>query len=91
MSDTCFTLKGYEDLEISSRIIIRDALSRGIEVEILDRKTHFFRLCKNGKTEYVKQATKTSKDSYISFLIMENKSVSKRLLQENGLSVPDVY
>jgi D-alanine-D-alanine ligase-like ATP-grasp enzyme len=89
MSDTGFALKGYEDLEISSQIIIRDALNRGIDVDILDRKANFFRLCKNGKTEYVKQATKTSKDSYISFLIMENKSVSKQLLQESGLPVPE--
>jgi len=88
MSDTGFALKGYEDLEISTQIIIRDALNRGVDIEILDRKSNFIRLGKNGKTEYVKQATKTSKDSYISFLIMENKSVSKLLLQESGLLVP---
>ena len=29
------------------------------------------------KIEYVKQATKTSKDTYVSVLIMENKTVTK--------------
>ena len=89
MNDTDFALKGYEDLEISTQIIIRDAVNRGIDVEILDRKSNFLRLRKNGKTEIVKQATKTAKDSYISFLIMEDKSVSKLLLQESGLWVPE--
>jgi len=88
MTDTGFALKGYEDLEISTQIIIRDALNRGIDVEIIDRSSNFFRLKKNGKTEYVKQATKTSRDSYITFLIMENKVVSKLVLAENGLRVP---
>lgn len=88
MNDAGFALKGYEDLEMSTQIVIRDALNRGIEVEILDRRSNFFRLKKDGKTEVVKQATKTAKDSYMSFLIMENKSVSKLLLAESGLVVP---
>lgn len=89
MSDNSFGLKGFEDLEISTQILIRDAMNRGIEVEILDRRHNFLRLKKNGKTEFVKQATKTSKDSYVVFLMMENKSVSRLILQECGLSVPE--
>ena len=88
MSDKHYTLQGYEDLEISTQIIIRDAIKRGVEVEILDRKSNFLKLVKNNRTEYVKQATKTSLDSYISFLIMEHKPVTKTILAEEGLSVP---
>ena len=40
------------------------------------------------KVEYVKQATKTSKDSYITALIMENKLVTKDILMENNIRVP---
>lgn len=83
-----FILDGYEDLELSTQILIRGALKRGIKVELLDRGDNFIRLSKGKKVEYVKQATKTSKDSYISALIMENKEVSKIVLAENGIKVP---
>lgn len=89
MKDTDYIFKGYEDLEISTQIIIRDALDRGVSVEILDRQHNFIRLIKGDKTEYIKQATKTSKDTYISPLIMENKAVSKQVLKERGLVVPE--
>lgn len=88
MNDEEFALNGYEDLEISTQILIRDAMKRGIEVTVLDRKTNFLRLSKDGRSEYVKQASKTSKDSYMTFLLMESKSVSKVILQEGGLKVP---
>lgn len=83
-----FILDGYDDLELSTQILIRGAMKRGIKVEILDRGDNFIRLSKGKKVEYVKQATKTSKDSYISALIMENKEVSKIVLDENGINVP---
>ncbi|MCB1323572.1 MAG: bifunctional glutamate--cysteine ligase GshA/glutathione synthetase GshB [Leptospiraceae bacterium] len=83
-----FTLPGFEDLEISTQILIRAARSRGIEVEILDRRSHFLRLRKGDRVQLVKEASKTALDSYISFLIMENKQVTKQLLMEAGLRVP---
>jgi glutamate--cysteine ligase len=46
-------------------------------------------LKKGAKTEYVKQATRTSVDTYISPLIMENKEVTKIILRENGINVPE--
>lgn len=83
-----FILKGYEDLEISTQILLRDAMEREIDVQVIDRKSNFLRLSRNNRTEYVKQATKTSKDTCICSLIMENKSVSRQVLRENGLPVP---
>ena len=83
-----FSLKNYEDMELSTQILIKDAIKRGVKFEIVDRNENFISLSKNGKKEYVKQATKTSKDSYISMLIMENKVVSKKVLSENGIKVP---
>ncbi|MBI4232203.1 glutamate--cysteine ligase [Candidatus Peregrinibacteria bacterium] len=81
-------LLDHEDLEVSTQIFIKKAQERGIKVEILDRSENFIRLSKGRRTEYVKQATKTSRDSYITYLIMENKEVSKQVLSENGISVP---
>lgn len=82
-------LKGYEGLELSTQMIIEEAFKRNIEVDVLDWNDNFIRLKKGCKTEYVKQATRTSADTYIAPLIMENKDVTKIVLSENGINVPD--
>ena len=69
--------KDYKSLELSTQLIIKEALERNIEVEVLDWHDNFIRLKKNDKVEYIKQATRTSADSYIAPLIMENKEVTK--------------
>lgn len=83
-----FNLIGYEDLELSTQILILDAIKRGIEFNMMDRLENFISLSDGEKVEYVKQATKTSKDSYITALIMENKLVTKDILRENNIRVP---
>ncbi len=87
--ETTFRINGYEDLELSTQILICTALKRGISVSVLDRKDSFIQLKKDGKIEYVRQATMTSFDSLVSYFIMENKAVTKFILQENALSVPE--
>ncbi|QNU68650.1 bifunctional glutamate--cysteine ligase GshA/glutathione synthetase GshB [Ruminiclostridium herbifermentans] len=81
-------LKGYESLELSTQMIIKEAINRGIKVEVLDWDDNFIRLIKDDKIEYLKQATRTSADRYISPLIMENKEVTKLILREKALNVP---
>ena len=83
-----FKLEGYEDLELSTQILMKESIKRGITVNIVDRSENFISLKKNEKIEYVKQATKTSKDTYFSVLIMENKTVTKKVLAEKGVKVP---
>jgi glutamate--cysteine ligase len=83
-----FKLEGYEDLELSTQILMKEAVKRGIEVRVLDRKDNFISLEKDGKVEFVKQATKTSKDNYVSVLIMENKSLTKNILADHDIKVP---
>lgn len=80
---------GYEDLELSTQILIKEALKRGVQVEVLDRTEQFLRLSKNGIVEYVKEATKTSKDTYITPHLLENKEMTKRILYEKGIHVPN--
>ncbi|MGL5932677.1 MAG: bifunctional glutamate--cysteine ligase GshA/glutathione synthetase GshB [Cetobacterium sp.] len=89
MKSTSYTLKGYEDFELSTQILLKDAIKNGVKFKILDRGENFISLEKNGKVEYIKQATKTSLDSYVTMLIMENKVVTKKLLKDNGVVVPD--
>lgn len=88
VSTNRFQLQGYEDLELSTQILMKEAMKKGIQVEILDRMENFIVLKKDNKLEYVKQATKTSKDTYIAPLIMKNKSVTKKILQDKKIRVP---
>ncbi|MDA3849689.1 MAG: hypothetical protein PF447_00285, partial [Spirochaetaceae bacterium] len=64
------------------------AKGRGHSVEILDEEDNIIRITGNAKTEYIKQATKTSLDSYITVQLMGNKDVTKRMLQEQGIPTP---
>ncbi len=83
-----FRLQGFEDLELSTQILMKESIKRGIQVSILDRSDNFISLKSGRNIEYVKQATKTSKDNYISVLIMENKTVTKKILANKGIRVP---
>ncbi|MDO5517468.1 MAG: bifunctional glutamate--cysteine ligase GshA/glutathione synthetase GshB, partial [Clostridium sp.] len=80
---------GYEYLELSTQILMKEAIKRGIKVDVLDKSENFIRLEKDDKVEYVKQATKTSKDNYVTVLVMENKSVTKKVLREHNIRVPE--
>jgi len=79
---------GLEDMELSTQLLLREAVKRGVSLEIMDRKENFIRLKKAGNIQYIKQATKTSLDNYASILAMENKLVTKKILTEHGLRVP---
>jgi glutamate--cysteine ligase len=86
-----YNFSGLEDMELSTQLILREAIKRGAAFEILDRKENFIRLNQNGNIQYVKQATKTSLDNYASILAMENKQVTKKILSETGIRVPKGY
>jgi len=79
---------GLEDMELSTQLLLREAVKRGVSFEILDRKENFIRFSHNGNIQYVKQATKTSLDNYASILAMENKLVTKKILDEAGIRIP---
>ncbi len=83
-----FSLKGYTDMELSTQIVMKSAMKRGLRTEVIDRADQFIRIHGRKRTEYLKQATKTSRDSYISVLMMENKTVTKQVLAEAGIRVP---
>lgn len=77
-----------ENLELSTQVLIAEARQRGVDVEVLDPEDNFIALRRDDRTEYVKQATRTSADPYVSALIMENKEVTKIVLRAAGLRVP---
>ncbi len=83
-----FLTPGFEDLELSTQLVIKEALARGARIEVLDRKDNFILIERGARREYIKQATRTSADSYVSALVMENKEVAKIVLARAGIRVP---
>ncbi|ARK21732.1 bifunctional glutamate--cysteine ligase GshA/glutathione synthetase GshB [Sporosarcina ureae] len=83
-----YELTGFTDMELSTQILMFDAFQHGIEVEILDRQDQFLKLKLRDHVEFVKNGNMTSKDTYVSTLIMENKTVTKKILHQEGFCVP---
>ena len=86
-----YSLSAYSNMELSTQAVIEDAIKSGIKVSIIDENDQFIRLESKEHVEYVKNGNMTSKDSYISPLIMENKVVTKKVLSEKGFRVPKGY
>lgn len=84
-----YQLAGYREMELSTQILMFDAIQKGVQVEILDEQDQFIQLTYQGKTEYVKKANMTSKDCYVVPLMMENKVVTKKVLEKAGFNVPN--
>lgn len=83
-----YQLAGFTDMELSTQILMFDAIQQGVQIEILDRQAQFLKLKLNDHIEYVKNGNMTSKDNYVSTLIMENKTVTKKILHQHGFRVP---
>lgn len=81
-------IKGFENMESSTQNLFFDAVYKGIKIEILDEMDHLLRLSVGDHIEYVQQANRSNKVSYINSIIMENKHVTKLLLDEKGYQVP---
>ncbi|HLS27136.1 MAG TPA: bifunctional glutamate--cysteine ligase GshA/glutathione synthetase GshB [Opitutales bacterium] len=88
LSADAYKFYGFSDLELSTQLLLKAAVRRGIHFDFLDRRANFVRLRKGAKEELVMQATKTSLDRYSNILAMENKVVTKRLLEEQEILVP---
>ena len=86
-----YSLSAYSNMELSTQAVIEDAIKNAIKVDVIDENDQFIRLKHKGKVEYVKNGNMTSKDTYISPLIMENKVVTKKVLSEKGFRVPEGY
>lgn len=83
-----YKLYGYEDMELSTQILIKESIKRGLKVDILDKSDNFICISNGDNVQYIKQATKTSKDNYATVLAMENKIVTKKILRKNNIRVP---
>ncbi|WP_281615295.1 bifunctional glutamate--cysteine ligase GshA/glutathione synthetase GshB [Flammeovirga sp. SubArs3] len=87
-NDQNYKFFGLEDMELSTQLLLREAVFRGVNFEIMDRPENFVRLEKEGHIEHVMQATRTSLDNYVSVLMMENKVMTKKLLEAANIRTP---
>lgn len=83
-----YALKGYQQMELSTQMLMFDALQKGINLEILDEDDQFLKLWHQDHVEYVKNGNMTSKDNYVVPLAMANKTVTKKILATAGFPVP---
>ncbi|MGT2888546.1 bifunctional glutamate--cysteine ligase GshA/glutathione synthetase GshB [Streptococcus didelphis] len=83
-----YALAGYESMELSTQMIMFDAIQKGINLEILDENDQFLKLWHKKHLEYLKNGNMSSKDSYIVPLAMANKTVTKKILHQAGFPTP---
>lgn len=83
-------LEGYEDLEVSTQIIIRESLSKGFIIEVINRKYNYIKIKDNsGKCHEIIGATISKNSSLLAFWKDEQKGLAKWILKENGYPVPN--
>ena len=83
-----YALKGYENMELSTQMILFDAIQMGLNLEILDENDQFLKVWRGPHVELIKNGNMTSKDNYVVPLAMANKTVTKKILREAGFPVP---
>lgn len=86
-TEKIYQLTAFSNMEISTQALMEDAIAKGIKIDILDENDNFLKLTYKGKTHYIKNGNMTNLDSYISPLIMENKIVTKKILEEHQFRV----
>lgn len=87
--ENTFALAGFDTMELSTQLVIVHAIEQGIDFEVLDEAEQFLKLSVGNHIEYIKNTNMTSLDTYIAPLIMENKTVTKKILKQAGFRVPD--
>ena len=87
-TDRDYVLNGFTSMEHSTQLLIADAIQHGIEIDVLDYKDQFLALSHGDHVEHVRNGNMTSHDTTISHFLMENKTVTKKVLHEHGYAVP---
>jgi GNAT-family acetyltransferase (TIGR03103 family) len=76
-----------EALNPYARIIIDEARRRGVSVEIIDAEGGFFRLAYGGRSIRCREAL-TDLTSSVALSICDDKAVTRRIVEQAGISVP---
>lgn len=78
----------YEALNPYARLIVDEALRRGIHVEVTDAEGGFFRLAHGGRTIHCRESL-SDLTSAVAMSICDDKAVTRRFAETAGLTVPE--
>lgn len=87
--DERYQLKHYPQLVAEAAALVKDALSQGIDYEVLNEITSVVELNYEGHKEIVVEGNKTNRDNYIFPIVTDDKMISKNMMKESGLNVPE--
>lgn len=83
-----FQLKGFTQMELSTQNLLFDAIQKGLKIEILDENDQMIALKYRQHQEVIKNGNISTKDSMVAYFVMENKIVTKKLLETAGFRTP---
>lgn len=83
-----YCLQNYKKLVSESVVLIKDAISQGVDYKVLNELKSIVQLSYKGREEFVIEGNKTDKDTYIFPIITDDKFTSKQIMEEHGLRVP---
>lgn len=86
--NTRYCLQKNQKIVSESVVLIKDAISQGIDYKVLNEEKSVVELSYKGHKEYVIEGNKTDRDSYIFPIITDDKFIAKKIMAEVGLYVP---
>ena len=80
-------LKGYENFEATTQIVIGEILKRGLPLEIIDANNNLIAVNYKNKEYIIHEGTISDANSLIAFWISNDKWMTKIFLKRRGLNV----
>lgn len=80
--------ENYAEFNPYARIIVDEALRRGIQVEVTDAEGGFFRLSYGGRSIHCRESL-SELTSGVAMSICDDKAVTRRVVARAGVTVPD--
>jgi GNAT-family acetyltransferase (TIGR03103 family) len=81
-------VEGYDALNPYARIIVDEAMRRGLQVEVTDAEGGFFRLSHGGRSIHCRESL-SELTSGVAVSICDDKAVTRRIVAAAGLKVPE--
>lgn len=81
-------LESFDALNPYARIIIDEAVRRGVQVEVTDADGGFFRLSYGGRSVHCRESL-SEMTSGVAMSICDDKAVTRRVVEKAGLTVPE--
>ena len=84
-----YSIQNHDALVAESKVIIKDAIAQGVDYKILNEAKSIVEFYNKGKKEIVIEGNRTNRDCYIFENITNDKYISKQIMKEAGLNVPE--